>query len=92
MSHAIGFYFFKKQLKEKNYKEKIEGFELCKLAEEHGYVKISKNVDNLFSIWQKIELLPTHGCTTINLHDVYYGIRSGIVECVLPIEGRGKFY
>ena len=73
-------------------KQKIEGFELYKLAEEHGYAEVSKSVKNLFSIGQKIELLPSHGCTTINLHDVYYGIRSGIVECILQIEARGKFY
>ena len=73
-------------------KEKIEGFELYKLAEEHGYAEGLKSVKNIFSIGQKIELLPSHGCTTINLHDVYYGIRSGIVECVLPIEARGKFH
>ena len=73
-------------------KDKIDGFELYKLAEEHGYVEVSKSAKNLFSIGEKIELLPSHGCTTINLHDVYYGIRSGIVECVLPIEARGKFY
>ena len=73
-------------------KDKIEGFELYKLAEEHGYAEVSKSVKNLFSIGEKIELLPSHGCTTINLHDVYYGIRSGIVECILPIEARGKFY
>jgi D-serine deaminase-like pyridoxal phosphate-dependent protein len=73
-------------------KEKVEGVELYKLAEEHGYVKARNNAKKLFSIGQKIELLPSHGCTTINLHDVYYGVRSGIVECVLPIEARGKLH
>jgi D-serine deaminase-like pyridoxal phosphate-dependent protein len=73
-------------------RDSVDGVELYKLSEEHGIVKVPVSVKNLFSIGQKIELLPSHGCTTINLHDIYYGIRSGIVECVLPIEGRGKFY
>ncbi len=70
----------------------MESVELYKLAEEHGYIQVKNNSQGIFKLGQKIELLPSHGCTTINLHDVYYGIRSGIVECVLPIEGRGKSY
>jgi 3-hydroxy-D-aspartate aldolase len=73
-------------------KDSVEGVELYKLSEEHGFVKVPKSAKGLFSVGQKIELIPSHGCTTINLHDVYYGIRSGVVECVLPIEARGKFY
>ncbi len=70
----------------------LEGTELVKLSEEHGIIKTKKEAASQFHIGQKIELIPSHGCTTINLHDIYYGIRSGIVECVLPIEGRGKSY
>lgn len=73
----------------KDYSEEIE---LYKLSEEHGSFKVNKDAKNSFALGQKIELIPTHGCTTINLYDIYYGIRSGIVECVLPIEGRGKSY
>lgn len=73
-------------------KEYIEGVELVKLSEEHGIVQIQKNTQHQFNVGQKIELIPSHGCTTINLHDVYYGIRNGIVECVLPIAGRGKSF
>lgn len=73
-------------------KDSVEGVELYKLSEEHGFVEVPKSAKGLFSVGQKIELIPSHGCTTINLHDVYYGIRSGVVECVLPIEARGKFY
>jgi D-serine deaminase-like pyridoxal phosphate-dependent protein len=73
-------------------KNSIGGGELYKLSEEHGAIKVRENAEKIFSIGQKLELIPSHGCTTINLHDVYYGIRSGIVECVLPIEARGKSY
>ncbi len=73
-------------------KDNREGLELYKLSEEHGTLKVNKDAKMSFTLGQKIELIPSHGCTTINLHDIYYGIRSGIVECVLPIEGRGKSY
>jgi len=73
-------------------KDNREDLELHKLSEEHGIFKIKKDNKKSFTLGQKIELIPSHGCTTINLHDLYYGIRSGIVECILPIEGRGKSY
>lgn len=65
--------------------------ELYKLSEEHGFVKLLDPSDKWLNVGEKIELIPSHGCTTINLHDKYYGIRDGIVEIVIPIEARGKF-
>jgi len=65
------------------------GMELYKLAEEHGYIKIETPMKGL-NVGEKVELIPSHGCTTINLHDYYYGIRQGIVESIWPIEARGK--
>jgi D-serine deaminase-like pyridoxal phosphate-dependent protein len=37
----------------------------------------------------KVELVPSHCDTTINLHDVYYVVRDGILEDVWPIAARG---
>jgi len=70
-------------------KGNFKGSELYNLNEEHGFIK-GKGED--FEVGKKIELIPSHGCTTINLHDVYYGVRAGVIECILPIEARGKFY
>ncbi len=36
-------------------------------------------------------LLPTHCCTTINLHERYWCVRDGKVEATWAIEARGKF-
>jgi len=47
----------------------MEGVELYKLSEEHGFLRVSKDAKRLFSIGQKIESFPSHGCTTINLHE-----------------------
>ncbi|MGE3268095.1 MAG: DSD1 family PLP-dependent enzyme [Chloroflexota bacterium] len=38
----------------------------------------------------KVELIPSHCDTTINLHDVYYVTRGGIVVAVWPIAARGR--
>ena len=38
----------------------------------------------------KVEIVPNHGCTTINLHDEYHVIRRGVLEAVWPIAARGK--
>jgi D-serine deaminase-like pyridoxal phosphate-dependent protein len=66
------------------------GITLFQLDEENGHLRLENSGRNL-KVGDKIELVPSHGCTTINLHDVFYGIRNGIVEAVIPIEARGKF-
>jgi D-serine deaminase-like pyridoxal phosphate-dependent protein len=71
----------------------ITGMEMTGLSEEHGTLKtIGQDADTNVSLapGDKIEILPTHCCTTVNLHDRYYGIRNGIVESVWDIAARGK--
>jgi len=57
------------------------------LHEEHGLIADKK--DELKYL-QKIEYIPSHCCTTVNLYDHYYCIRKEILESVWPITGRGK--
>ena len=57
------------------------------LSEEHG--RIADPRDELEYL-QKIEYIPSHCCTTVNLHDWYYGVRKGRLEAIWPISGRGK--
>ena len=67
----------------------ITGVEMTGLSEEHGKMRVSDENASL-SPGDKLEILPTHCCTTVNLHDRYYGIRNGIVESVWEIAARGK--
>ncbi|MBI4531270.1 MAG: DSD1 family PLP-dependent enzyme [Candidatus Latescibacteria bacterium] len=67
----------------------LDGSELFHLSEEHGRITLNGTAQDL-KIGDKIELLPSHGCTTINLHDRFYGVRHGKVEVMWPIEARGK--
>lgn len=57
------------------------------MSEEHGTIIDEK--DEL-EMLQKIEYIPGHCCTTVNLHDRYYCVRRGLLEGVWPISGRGK--
>jgi len=56
------------------------------LSEEHG--PILDGNDELKYL-QKIEFIPSHCCTTINLHERYHCVRNGLLEAIWPITGRG---
>lgn len=73
-------------------KEYSKEAKIYKLAEEHGYIELKDISYETFKIGEKIEIIPSHGCTTINLHEKFYVIRNDIVETIWPIEARGKFY
>ena len=67
----------------------VTGVEMTGLSEEHGQIRVSDENVSL-KPGDTLEILPTHCCTTVNLHDRYYGIRNGIVESVWEISARGK--
>jgi len=57
-----------------------------KLNEEHGYVEI----DGKARVGEKVWVVPSHCCATVNLHDdIWYG-RGGQVEGSWKVAARGK--
>ena len=48
-------------------------------------------ISQALKVGDKVRSRPTHGDTTINLHEYYFGIRDGKLEQAIPIPGRGKF-
>jgi D-serine deaminase-like pyridoxal phosphate-dependent protein len=64
-----------------------QGWSVTGLSEEHGYLKCQGGEP--LRPGDRVEAIPSHGCTTINLHDVYYVTRNDIVEAVWPIAARG---
>jgi len=42
------------------------------------------------SVAGKVELIPSHCDTTVNLYDRYHVIRNGVVEAVWPVAARGR--
>ena len=41
-------------------------------------------------VGSKVELIPSHCDTTVNLYDRYHVVRNGALEAVWPIAGRGR--
>ncbi len=66
------------------------GWELTGLAEEHGHLRRQDGPP--LRPGDRIEIVPNHGCTTINLHDEDWVIRNDSLVAVWPIAGRGKVY
>jgi D-serine deaminase-like pyridoxal phosphate-dependent protein len=67
----------------------VEGATISSLSEEHGHMAMPAGAK--VKIGDKVELVPTHGCTTINLHDKFYAMRGDVVEAEWEIAARGKF-
>jgi D-serine deaminase-like pyridoxal phosphate-dependent protein len=68
----------------------VPGATVVKLAEEHGKIELANPAEVALEPGDKLELLPTHGDTTINLHERYYALRAGRLEVVWEIPARGK--
>jgi D-serine deaminase-like pyridoxal phosphate-dependent protein len=41
-------------------------------------------------VGDRVQITPGHCDTTVNLYNVFFGVRNGVVEHVWPIEGRGR--
>jgi D-serine deaminase-like pyridoxal phosphate-dependent protein len=58
-------------------------------GDEHG-VLLLRDPNREFKPGDKVEFVPSHCDTTVNLHNVFFAIRKGTVEAVWPIEARGR--
>lgn len=68
----------------------VDGATVLGLSEEHARVKLEGAARDKFQLGDKVEVLPTHGCTTFNLHDRYYLMEDERVKAVCRIVGRGR--
>jgi D-serine deaminase-like pyridoxal phosphate-dependent protein len=61
-------------------------------GDEHGILTWpdEKNTMAHLEVGDRVELIPSHIDTTINLHDYYYAHRNGTLEAIWPIAARGK--
>ncbi len=66
----------------------LPGVTLGFLSEEHGHLMVDGPP---LAVGQRIELIPSHSDTTINLHDQMYALRGDRVEAIFAIEARGRF-
>lgn len=67
----------------------VSGATYTEFSEEHGTLRLQGAARQL-SVGQKIELIPAHGCTTINLHDRLFVVRDAALHEVWAVAGRGR--
>lgn len=58
-------------------------------GDEYGALRL-QNPSRELEVGDQVQILPGHCDTTVNLHNVYFAVRKGVVEHVWPIEGRGR--
>jgi D-serine deaminase-like pyridoxal phosphate-dependent protein len=58
------------------------------LSEEHGRIEVSG--DTSLEIGDVVQIIPNHVCPVVNLADQLYGFRSGRLDTIIPVSGRGK--
>ena len=68
----------------------VPGATLTRLSEEHGLVELDDPTAVKLQPGDKLEILPSHGDTTINLHDYFFAVRDQRLEVVWPVAARGK--
>ncbi|MDQ7793263.1 MAG: DSD1 family PLP-dependent enzyme [bacterium] len=70
--------------------EGLPGATTLALSEEHGVLELEGPARDL-RVGDQVVLLPTHCCTTVNLHDRLHVSRGGRVQDVWTIAARGAF-
>ncbi|MGI8785895.1 MAG: alanine racemase [Acidobacteriota bacterium] len=59
-----------------------------KMNEEHGYLDITRASGRL-KVGDRLRIIPNHVCTTVNMHNVVYGMKGGQVGCRWRVAARG---
>jgi D-serine deaminase-like pyridoxal phosphate-dependent protein len=71
----------------------LTGIEYQPGGDEHGILTWMKSAEPAMvhlEVGDRIEFIPSHIDTTINLHDYYYAYRNGLLEAIWPVAARGK--
>jgi D-serine deaminase-like pyridoxal phosphate-dependent protein len=67
----------------------IPGANMVRMWEEHGKIEFTGPAPDI-KVGEKIEIYPTHVCTTVNLHGKYFAVRNDRVEAIWEIFTRHK--
>lgn len=58
-------------------------------GDEYGALRL-QNPSRDLKVGDQVQIMPGHCDTTVNLYNVFFAVRKGMVEHVWPIEGRGR--
>ena len=67
----------------------VSGARFGEFTEEQGEILLDAGAPEL-GVGDKIELIPSHGCTTINLYDYFHVLEDDHLVDVWPVSGRGR--
>jgi D-serine deaminase-like pyridoxal phosphate-dependent protein len=67
----------------------VEGATWHDFSEEHGEVAVAGPAEKL-RVGDKIEMVPRHGCTTVNLYDRYHVVEGGALVDTWRVAARGR--
>ncbi len=67
----------------------VPGATWLDFSEEHGEITLDGPAREL-RIGDKIEVIPRHGCTTVNLYDTYHVIEDGALADTWRVAARGR--
>ena len=65
--------------------------EIERFSEEHGHLNVSQS-QRRFTVGERLNVIPNHVCSTVNMHDEVYGVRGEQVETVWRVAARGKVH
>jgi len=68
----------------------VVGLGLPRLSEEHATLEVTDPAAVRLHPGDRLRFLPSHCCTTVNLHDRYYVVRNGTLVDIWPIAARGR--
>jgi D-serine deaminase-like pyridoxal phosphate-dependent protein len=68
---------------------KTPGYTYAVLGDEHGSLMWEEGKGKELRIGDRVEMIPSHIDPTVNLHDVYYAHRNGVIEEIWPVDSRG---
>ncbi len=67
----------------------IESATMSYLSEEHAVLDLADPDSVSVKPGEMVQFMPSHVCTTVNLHDAFFVHQNGVLVDVWPIEARG---
>ena len=68
----------------------VEGIEFASASDEHLVATLTSSDARQLRPGDKIEIIPGHNDTTVNLHSHFHALRRGKLEAVWEIGARGR--
>ena len=63
---------------------------LGRLGAESAWLYYTDPAAKKLSLGERLEIVPNNATLVVNIHDEIYGVRNGVIEKVIPVNGRGK--